>query len=192
MAFVAARRVLLGLVITLAVASAQPGAIIGENYCSCSPSSYIFSFNFSATCETSNLMPGQPGLNDTTCLLSGGGSNGTDTVPVSLASVLIADLDQNLETVLAAQEANLTSDDIFTYTSFTASANASAIIPSDIPRGLAVIMTGVNAAGDSVQMSFVLVFNTDCDVFPVISAGDTFGWFVVVSPTCLVVPSQHF
>lgn len=180
MAFV--RRVLLGALAALFVSSSM-GNIIGETFCSCSPASYTFTFNFSATCESSTLVTGLPGLNETGCLLSGGGENGTNTAPVSLASVLIADLDRDLESILAGIQSNVSSSDTIVYDTFTSSANVSATTASDVPRGLALIMTGFNALGDSVQMSIALIFNPDCDVFPVISPGDTVGWLVVVSPS---------
>jgi hypothetical protein len=172
------RRALLAATTVAGIASAQQ--TIGTDVCSCSPSSYVFSFNFSGTCEGSSLKTGQPGLNETGCLVNG---KGKDQVPVSLSSVLIADLDQNLQTVVSGQQANLTSSDKIVYDAFTKTANVSAALSSEIPRGVALIMKGENAAGEDIQMSIAIIFTQECDTYPIIAAGDSVGWLVIVSST---------
>jgi hypothetical protein len=128
------------------------------------------------------LKTGQPGLNETGCLVD----RGDDRVPVSLTSVLIADLDQDLQSIIAGQEANLTSTDTIVYDAFTKTADAGAVDPTKIPRGVAVIMKGVNAAGANVQMSIAIIFTQECDIYPIVSAGDSVGWLVIVS-----CPQRH-
>jgi hypothetical protein len=172
------RAFLAAAVATVAAAQAPPPPpTIGTDVCSCAPSSYVFSFNFSGTCETSTLKTGQPGLNETGCLVD----RGDDRVPVSLTSVLIADLDQDLQSIIAGQEANLTSTDTIVYDAFTKTADAGTVDPAKIPRGVAVIMKGVNAAGANVQMSIAIIYTQECDIYPIVSAGDSVGWLVIVS-----------
>jgi hypothetical protein len=86
-----------------------------------------------------------------------------------------------LDTVVSGQQANLTSSDKIVYDAFTKTANISAVRPSEIPRGVAVIMNGVNAANETIQMSIAIIFTEECDTYPIIVAGDSVGWLVIVS-----------
>jgi hypothetical protein len=52
------------------------------------------------------------------------------------------------------------------------------------PGGLQLNINGRNALGEFITNVWVIVFNNECGIFPVISEGDQIGWtkFVSVAP----------
>ena len=68
------------------------------------------------------------------------------------------------------------SGDSFTYTSVGALGD-----PDQIPQSIQLTITGTNAANSSLVQVWAIKFTNDCDIYPVLEQGETFGWTQFVS-----------
>ena len=166
-------------------------AQIGTDICACQPATYTFTFDFSLTCADTNVTsPGiipPPG-----CLTEIRGQetvNKTELVPISVQTIQIYELDQNLQVVAqTVREGNYLNGSTFVYTSIIAT-QTDKLNPTTLPQGLQLSITGLNSQEQSVIQTFIIRYNNDCGIFPVLFEGDTAGWTIFVS-TCTVGNNQ--
>lgn len=154
-------------------------AQIGTTICVCSPSSYRITFDFSQNCNNTALRG--DGIVRSDCAVEPFQDDSVnDLVPVSVGSIDILELDESL--VLLSQASKFGTylhGDSFDYESVSkvpASVNA-----TKYPRALQVSVIGNNAAGDTLFFAGLMVFVTDCTVFPNLVEGSSIGWIEFVS-----------
>lgn len=157
---------------------------IGVTICACQPSVYTFTFNFSAECDIDTI--GGPGVRDADCFARGiglGSENTNLTTPVQVTSVSVLELDRSLR--VAAQTpyvADYRDGDSFTYSSIVADPATVATMTEDsIPGGIQLDMVGINALEQPITNVWVILFDNNCGIFPVLEVGDQVGWTILVS-----------
>jgi hypothetical protein len=145
--------------------------------CICQPFGITFTLDFSIDCTERSIFTGDPGISEVGCLTS---PMGVDLTPISVETVTIVEVDQNLDVIKMVNfTETLSSGDSINYESFAASNDfASGGI---VPRAVTVILNGLNAAGDNITNSFVIVYTNDCNVYPALVDGDQIGWTTLVS-----------
>jgi hypothetical protein len=156
---------------------------IGVNLCACQPSTYTMTFNFTLRCEDFNVTgPGivpPPG-----CITEIRGQevvNQTELVPISIQSIQIYELDQNLQVVAQTlREGNYLDGSSFTYTSIIAT-QTDQLNPTSLPQGFQLSITGLNGQEQSVVQTYIIRYTNDCGIFPVLVEGQTAGWTIFVS-----------
>jgi hypothetical protein len=175
------RRILLSAAI-LVFLSRGAAQQIGTDICGCQPATYTFTLDFSLTCEETNVEG--PGINDTACLTEIRGQEEVppeDLVPVSVQNIQIFELDQNMKVVAqTVRTGTFTDGDTFTYTSIISTFGDS-LNPVMLPRGLQLVISGVNNKEQSVINTYIIVYTNSCGVFPVLTEGMTAGWTIFVS-----------
>jgi len=166
------------LVASFAIANGQE---IGTEICSCSPTTYEFTLDFSLTCPPVNITTGD-GVEATSCLISPFGDPSVeDLIPVAVEGIDILELGQNLRVVEQTDiEGELLDGDTFTYTAMAANPDAVTSVQK-VPRALQLNIVGRNALGFSVINVFIVTFTNDCDSYPVFEEGQTAGWVRFVS-----------
>lgn len=104
----------------------------------------------------------------------------TDLVPVSVGSIDILELDANLVLLSQSSKFGTYQDgDSFDYESV--SNNPDAVNATSYPRALQVSVIGNNAAGETLFFAGLMVFVTDCSVYPNLVEGSSIGWIKFVS-----------
>ncbi len=156
------------------------GRSTAQELCSCSPSTYKFTLDFSLTCPPVSVTK-NPAITATFCQISPLGDANetiTDLVPVEVDSLAILELGQEFE-VLSQKNVTgpFTGGDSFEYTS---------LIDADGYDGEAVKVIqlnifGENAAGKSIVNFFAISFTNTCDEYPALIEGDSAGWTTFVS-----------
>jgi len=153
---------------------------IGADICACQPGSYDIVLDFSLQCENRNVEG--PGIEETACSV--------EPPIVEASKIQIAELDQSLQVI---EESQITILDTFldgdkvTYKSIINTLDSKSLTPKQIPRGLQISVTGVNADGAELISAWVVLFTNDCDSFPVIESGMQIGWTIFVRMRDLVV-----
>lgn len=161
------------------------GRATAQELCSCSPSTYTFTLDFSLTCPPVSVTK-NPAITATFCQISPLGDANetiTDLVPVEVESLAVLELGQEFE-VLSQQNVTgpFSDGDSFDYTS---------LIDADGYDGEAVKVIqlnifGENALGESIVNFFAISFTNTCDEYPALIEGDSAGW---TSFTKLAAPS---
>jgi hypothetical protein len=67
------------------------------------------------------------------------------------------------------------------YTSITATTETDKFNASSIPHGFQLSLTGRNAIEQNIVNNWVVLYDNDCGIFPVVSLGMVAGWTVFVS-----------
>lgn len=157
-------------------------AQVGTELCGCQPATYTFTFDFGRTCADATVAG--PGINDTACLAEISGQEQVPDerlVPVSIESVQIFELDQNLQVVAqTARSGTFVDGDSFTYTSIV-STITDLLDEVSLPRGLQLVTTGFNEQEDSVVSTYIILYTNDCGIFPILTEGQAAGWTIFVS-----------
>lgn len=167
--------------------------IIGVDICACQPATYTFTLNFDLVCSDTNVLPGMTsGINATACLTEirdeegddDQGSNNEDDEalkPVSVQNVQIFELDQSLQVIAqTVRTGPFVNSSTFTYTSIIATLTAD-LDPSSLPRGIQLVSTGLNSIEQAVVNTYIILYNNDCGIFPLLFEGDRAGWTEFVS-----------
>jgi hypothetical protein len=157
------------------------GCSFSLDICTCQPSRYRLTFNFSQSCNDSSVKPGGVGIDDVACTVQSLQGNAT---PVGITSVEISELDQNLVVVSSEIFNNKTfvDGDSIRYSSIIATARTELVANTTArPRGLQVVMTGVDKTSTQVVNKWVIIFNNACDEAPVLKIGQSIGWISLVS-----------
>ena len=157
--------------------------------CACQPSEYTITFDFAAVCDDKTIDVSVPGIAESICVVDSPivGTKVTDPIPVTVSSILIAELDQDLQDL---KQENFTgvfvNGDQVSYTSYTVEESGN-ISASDVPRGLQVTVFALNAAGEALVNRFVILYTNNCTDYPVLQEGMQIGWVVFVSTTARVL-----
>lgn len=149
---------------------------IGVDICACSPSTYEFMFDFSLACPRPGGDYG-PGIAEVTCFVTSFSENVEDLTPVSMQTISIVEADvDRIPIAQSSIEGDFENGSTFTYSSIAALGNATLI-----PESIQLTMTGLNEQDDSLVQVMAIKFTNDCDAYPVLEVGDTFGWVELVS-----------
>jgi hypothetical protein len=164
-------------------------AQVGVEICACFPSVYTFVLEFDQLCEETSIP--SAGINSTVCFVSPAVSSPTfdDEVPVAVSSIDILELGQDLSPIAnTVVTGNFRSGDNFTYASVLSSQEGLDMVEElgVFPGGLQLNINGRNALDEFITNVWIITFNNECGLFPVISEGDQIGWTKFVSFALLV------
>lgn len=168
----------IGLLLAAPLASGQED---GVELCSCAPSTYEFTLDFSLFCPPVNITLGNA-VQATACQVNPFGNPlVSDLVPIGVQSIDILELGQDLRILVQEKiEGNFGDGDTFQYTSIAA--NPDNIESSmEIPRALQLILVGVNSNDEPIINVYIITFTNNCDTYPVLFEGQSAGWTRFVS-----------
>jgi len=156
---------------------------IGVDICACQPSLYTFILDFSLRCNTTTVTPFQNGIGNVTCtVVPELDQNITNFSPLVVTRVEVYELDQNKDiienTFIDGPYFNGT---FFRYTSVITSQNANFTNPQDIPSGIQLAIYGINREEQQMINFWLIEFDNDCGIYPIILEGQTIGWTEMVS-----------
>lgn len=153
---------------------------VGVDICACQPATYEFVFNFSLTCDDSNI--GGDGVQDSACVLNTeNDQNVTDFTPVIVTRILILELNQNFGVIAQTPVVgDYTNGTIFRYTSVIASQDTSTLAPEDVPKGIQLSMAGRNKDEQDLVNFWLILYDNDCGFYPVVLEGQRIGWTILV------------
>jgi hypothetical protein len=164
-------------------------AQVGVTVCACQPDFYEFTLNFSLTCDDKDITRDMPGINDTSCRVSPvSDKNVTDQTPVVVTSVQILELGPPPDLAILFDTTiplNLADGGKFNYTSVAATPQK--ITPETLPAGLQLSINGRNRNEEDVLNYWLIVYDNDCGIWPLITEGQKIGWTVFSG---LGIPSQ--
>ena len=174
---------LLAAVITHSGATSRELQTVGDEICYCAPNAYEFTLDFSLTCPPVNITLGDA-VAATTCMVSPfGNPEVADLVPVSVSSIDVLELNQNLQVNfqenISPKEPYLDGD-TFSYISYAAIPGET-VKPEDLPRAIQLNILGVNAAGEEIINVYIITFTNSCGAYPVLYEGQFAGWTRFVS-----------
>jgi len=142
-------------------------------------------FNFANTCENSAIKG--DGIAATDCAVEPfQNQNVSDLVPVTVGSIDILELDEDL--VLLRQSSTFGTyldGDKFNYTAI--SNDPSKVNETQYPTALQISVIGNNKDGETLFFAGLLIFVTDCSVYPTLLEGSTVGWITFVSITMSIL-----
>jgi hypothetical protein len=156
---------------------------IGVDVCACSPRTFEFKFDFSLVCPPVDI-PEEGGIQTISCLLSPfSNPDTTDLVPVSVSEITVIELAQDVSVLVREeifQDGVLFEDgDTFTYSSIVDSPSEVSSA-NDVPRSLQLNIVGQNQAGEDIINVFIITYSNTCTDFPVLTAGQSIGWAILV------------
>jgi hypothetical protein len=152
---------------------------IGLDVCGCSPGTFTFNLDLSLTCPPTNITSGG-GVQEVSCLISPFGAPTDNLQPIVVESISILELDQSNSVLVEERvDGTLVDGDIFTYTSVLSNADFITSV-QEIPRALQMNINGRNAEGIILLNVFIITYNNECGVVPVIKDGHSAGWVVFV------------
>ena len=188
----------------LALFSSRASAQVGVDLCACQPSVYTFTFNFSLTCEDQNLGEDSLGIFETECsIVPVGAENATDLMPARVTSLQILELDQNLQvlvqTTVTSENGAFVDGDSFQYVSIlspmfnpslealpgatyeiTSTDLGGGFNSTTLPRGFQITITAENGFDEFVRNAWIVLYDNDCGLFPLLFEDDQAGWTVIV------------
>lgn len=167
----------------LLASSSLVHAQIGVTLCACQPSVYTFELNFSAICDVSTI-DSRPGVRGADCFARGIGLYADETfdfVPVQVTTVSIIELNRQFQVLAQTPYADSFQDgDKVTYTSILGTPEGvAAVTPENIPGGLQIDIVGINALEQPITNVWIILFDNDCGIFPVLEKGDQIGWTII-------------
>ena len=154
-------------------------AQVGSTLCACQPAVYEITLNFTVTCDLIDVQG--PGILDTACRVTPETANDvTDFVPSQVTEIQFLELNAQLETLQQeARRGSFRTGNVVRYTSVLAVQDA--FDERTLPAAFQVILRGVNAIDQPIQMFWVITYSNDCGIFPLLSRGQKMGWSVFVS-----------
>lgn len=165
-------------------------AQLGSTVCACSPPEIEITFDFSVTCNDTNVA-NNTGIAETECNVSPfQGGVAIDEVPVVISTIDVVELDRFngvLKSSSVFQE--FLSGDTFKYV--TTSANVSGVDPNTVPGGWQFSMIGSNAQQQPLLLMWIIKFTNDCESYPVLFDGDKIAWSVFVSTQGIRKPDSY-
>mmetsp|Transcript_16517 Transcript_16517/g.34175 ORF Transcript_16517/g.34175 Transcript_16517/m.34175 type:complete len:430 (-) Transcript_16517:174-1463(-) len=151
---------------------------VGTEICACAPNAYEFTLDFALTCPPVNITLGDA-VSATTCMVSPFGSpEVADLVPVSVSSIDILELNQNLQVMVQEniEPKNAYVDgDTFSYISYAA-IPGEVVNPEDLPRAIQLNIVGKNRNGEEIINVYLITFTNSCGAYPVLFEGQWAGW----------------
>lgn len=162
---------------------------IGQDICSCTPQVYEFTLDFGLFCPPVNITTGGA-VAATSCLISPfGNPNVDDLVPVSVQSIDVLELGQDLRVLVQENIVGVFRDgDKFNYMSIAATpSNIDSEV--DVPRAIQINIVGTNKFDELLINVFIITFTNSCGSYPVLFEGQSAGWTVLVSKIPAVINS---
>lgn len=163
-----------------------------DDVCSCSPSIYKWTLDFSSSCSYTGFPDpdgsigidiGQgKGVSDASCQITMGNQL-TSEAPVKVTGYQIIEQDISATALKTESKSNLNLNDgeEISYTSFTSMAGLEV---EDYPFFLFVIVFAENGNGEEIQLETLVKFSGTC-ALEVFGNGDTIGWLKFVSNVCM-------
>lgn len=145
--------------------------------CSCMPKSMVFQLNATAGCTQDLTKGSDTGISDSFCLIREA-KVVSDLVPVSVNTVKIFELGEDLTTVGSPTVVKSVSDGDLIDFSFSNSTNSIG--------GIQLMIKGVNKNGTTVTQDSIVAFTNGCNAL-VFTAGDEIGFLTIAAVT---QPSQ--
>jgi len=157
------------------------GQQVGVDICACQPDVYEFTINLEQTCGQMTIDQDDPGILETACVVNPSGQeNVTDFVPVIVTEIQVVELDQNFDVIGNLRlNGQYTTGSKFNYTSITARPRE--LNATSIPAAIQLFLNGRNAAEEDLVNFYAIVYDNDCGVWPLLTAGDLAGWTIFVS-----------
>jgi hypothetical protein len=125
---------------------------LGVTICACAPRIYEFTLDFALTCETNQILG--DGVSSADCAIEPfQGDDATDLVPVSVSSIDVIELDQDLNILSQGSSFGpFLNGNTFNFTSvtnnYTAFNNTIGGVQSLVPNALQLSLLGQNGAGE--------------------------------------------
>jgi len=177
------RRWLTRLLLLAATVVVEVNSQIGVSLCACQPSIYTFRFNFSAICDIGTILG--PGVRGADCFARefAIGEPVNSTVPISVNTVTVLELDVNLRVIAQTPYLeDFLDGDTFTYTSISATPEGIATLsPDRWPGGIQLDIVGINIDEEPITNVWIILFENDCGIYPILDVGDRVGWTILVS-----------
>jgi hypothetical protein len=153
---------------------------VGVDICACQPATYEFVLDFDLTCANDTILGPSPGINVTACRVTTDRNlNVTDLKPVVVTEIKILELNQALDIIATTPyEGEYFDGDVFQYTSVIATENITR--PEDVPRALQMTITGRNAIEQDLVNFWLIIFDNNCGIYPVVLDGENIGWTIFV------------
>lgn len=155
----------------------------GVNLCACQPSVYTFKFNFTAICNIQTIL--RPGIRGADCFAREFtiGQPVNDTVPVQVNTVTVLELDRQLRVIAQTPYRDDFRDgETFVYTSIAGTPEGvSMLSPDRWPGGIQLDIVGINQNEEPITNVWIILFDNDCGIYPVLQVGDVIGWTILVS-----------
>jgi hypothetical protein len=108
--------------------------------------------------------------------------NVTDFTPVRVTTIQILELNQDLRVIAQTPiNGDFRSGDTFRYTSVIAQLDPSKVDPNTIPKGFQITLAGKNQEEQDLVNFWLIIYDNNCGVFPVVLKGEQIGWTVFVS-----------
>jgi hypothetical protein len=159
--------------------------MIGTDICGCQPQTYTFTFDFDFTCDDDTVAG--PGINETACLTEIRGQDvvpDEDLIPVTVQTIQIFELDENQQVFSqTVRTGTFVNGSNFTYTSILSTITDLNDVAS-LPRGLQLVITGLNNKEQSTIQTYIITYFNDCGIFPILTEGQHIGWTIFVSALC--------
>lgn len=164
--------------------------VVGVDVCACQPIVYELTFDLSMSCSDNTINNTEllPGINDTNCIQFAGPGGNSETIGDRLIPITISDItveESNLQFIIIARQlynGTFRTGDSIQYTSsiVNISDTDTDIDVDNIPHALTVTMNGNTSLGFTVVNTWVIVFDNDCQTYPVLYNGLTIGWTTLV------------
>ena len=166
-------------VFSLLVRQTDAQGAVGTTICGCQPAVYEITLSFDVTCDDVDVQG--PGINEVACIASKETEDDvTDFVPVLVTDIQFLELNRDLATLQQEPRTGAFRDgDIVRYTSVLAVQDS--FTENTLPRAFQMIMRGINAIDQPIQMTWVITYENDCGIFPILFEGQRQGWSVFVS-----------
>jgi hypothetical protein len=180
--------------------------LVGVDICACLPTTVTFRLNFTIECDETSVAG--PGINETTCYIeTRGNENVTDMVPISVSTVQVLELKEDQSVITGSNfDGGFVDGAEITYTSIVERAPDN-ITAATLPRGFQLVVTGVNAAEQTLVQTSAIIYTggtlfhrrilvvsifaaylqstlfvlSECGIFPLLEIGEQIGWVVFVS-----------
>ena len=140
--------------------------------CNCFPKEISFKFNFSLSCEDTNV--GGAAVRETSCFVDEFGQMVNDYVPVAIEAIDILELGTDLNVIHQSSiRGSFRNDDVLSYTAYAGEENT-------LTGGIQLNIIGVNSLDKMIQNIFIVTFSNECGV-QLFEVGDNIGWVIFVS-----------
>ena len=170
----------LSVVLAATVHISPCAAQLGSTVCSCSPPAFEITFDFSVTCNDTDVA-NNTGVAEAECNVSPfQGGVAIDETPVVVSTIDVVELDRSNQVLKSSSVfQEFLNGDTFTYV--TTSANVSAVNSATVVGAWQISMIGSNAQQQPLLLMWIIKFTNDCQSYPVIVEGSKIAWSVFVS-----------
>ena len=156
--------------------------IVGTDLCACQPITYEFTLDLNSKCSATDINMTMPGIEDSGCVVESRGSteNITNPFPSIVNQITIVELNQNKQPIAQTiyDEAYQNGDIIYYNSIMVTAANT---IPENVPRAIQLTISGLNDEEVQLTNSWIIYYENDCGIFPIVNQGQRIGWTIFVS-----------